>query len=77
MVDARTYTTKDGYATAAFWIQDAEGHPYEANRLDRLSRTIHKTLKGEVVTSEAMKSRDVLKKRERAFKVPTTDHLRQ
>ncbi|MGR3814141.1 MAG: [protein-PII] uridylyltransferase [Cognatishimia activa] len=72
VVDARTYTTKDGYATAAFWIQDAEGHPYEANRLDRLSRTIHKTLKGEVVTSEAMKSRDVLKKRERAFKVPTT-----
>ena len=72
VVDARTYTTKDGYATAAFWIQDAEGRPYEANHLDRLSRTIHKTLRGEVVTSEAMKSRDVLKKRERAFKVPTT-----
>ncbi len=25
--DARTYTTKDGFATAAFWIQDAEGTP--------------------------------------------------
>ena len=23
VVDARTYTTKDGYATAAFWVQDA------------------------------------------------------
>jgi [protein-PII] uridylyltransferase len=72
VVDARTYTSKDGYATAAFWIQDSDGSPYAANRLDRLSRTIHKTLKGEVVTSEAMKSRDVLKKRERAFQVGTT-----
>ncbi|MCE8471860.1 [protein-PII] uridylyltransferase, partial [Rhodovulum sulfidophilum] len=24
VVDARTYTTKDGYATAAFWIQDGD-----------------------------------------------------
>ena len=36
VVDARTYTSKDGYATAVFWIQDAEGHPYEAARLPRL-----------------------------------------
>jgi [protein-PII] uridylyltransferase len=72
VVDARTYTSKDGYATAAFWIQDAEGHPYEASRLPRLSKMIHKTLAGEVVTTEAMKSRDVIKKRERAFRVPTT-----
>ncbi len=72
IVDARTYTSKDGYATAAFWVQDSEGHPYEANRLPRLQKMIHKTLKGEVVTSEAMKARDVIKKRERAFRVPTT-----
>ena len=26
VVDARTYTTKDGIATAVFWIQDADGH---------------------------------------------------
>ncbi|WP_265018672.1 [protein-PII] uridylyltransferase [Cognatishimia activa] len=72
VVDARTYTSKDGYATAAFWIQDADGSPYEASRLNRLSQMIRKTLMGEVVTSEAMKSRDVIKKRERAFRVPTT-----
>lgn len=72
VVDARSYTTKDGFATAAFWIQDADGHPYEASRHARLSKMIHRTLKGEVVASEAMKSRDVLKKRERAFRVPTT-----
>ncbi len=72
VVDARTYTSKDGYATAAFWVQDAQGHPYEAGKLGRLSAMIHKSLKGEIITREAMKSRDVIKKRERAFKVPTS-----
>ena len=71
VVDARTYTSKDGFATAVFWIQDADGHPYEAERLPRLREMIHKTLKGEVVATEAIKSRDKIKKRERAFKVPT------
>ncbi|MBE1283628.1 MAG: [protein-PII] uridylyltransferase [Rhodobacteraceae bacterium] len=72
VVDARTYTSKDGYATAAFWVQDADGAPYEASRLTRLSQMIHKTLKGEVIATEAMRDKDKLKKRERAFRVPTT-----
>ena len=72
VVDARTFTSKDGYATAAFWIQDAEGKPYEKAKLGRLSQMIRKTLAGEVVTRDAIKSRDKIKKRERAFKVPTT-----
>jgi [protein-PII] uridylyltransferase len=71
VVDARTYTSKDGFATAAFWIQDGDGHPFEADRLPRLRQMILKTLRGEVVPREAIKSRDKLKKRERAFKVPT------
>ena len=71
VVDARSYTTKDGYVTDAFWIQDAEGHPFEASRLPRLTQMIQKTLKGEVVAGEALKSRDKIKKRERAFNVPT------
>ena len=72
VVDARTYTSKDGYATAVFWIQDADGRPYEEARLPRLRQMIHKTLLGEVVATEAIKSRDKIKKRERAFKVPTS-----
>ncbi|OUS22467.1 [protein-PII] uridylyltransferase [Rhodobacterales bacterium 59_46_T64] len=72
VVDARTYTSKDGYATAAFWIQDADGHPFERDRLPRLRQMIHKTLLGEVVAKDAMKSRDKIKKRERAFNVPTS-----
>ncbi|MAM62738.1 MAG: [protein-PII] uridylyltransferase [Maritimibacter sp.] len=71
VVDARTYTTKDGYATAVFWVQDHDGHPFEDIRLKRLEDMIHKTLSGKVVAREAMRSRDKMKKRERAFKVPT------
>jgi [protein-PII] uridylyltransferase len=69
--DARTYTSKDGYATPVFWIQDAEGHPYEASRLPRLRQMIEKTLKGEVVARDALKDRDKVKKREREFRFPT------
>lgn len=71
IVNARTYTSKDGYATAIFWIQDADGAPYEKSRLPRLQQMIQKTLKGEVVPRDAIKDRDKIKKREQAFKVPT------
>ena len=72
VVDARTFTTKDGYATAAFWIQDAEGHPYDPTRLPRLRKMIERTLMGEVVAREALADRDKMKKREKAFNVPTS-----
>jgi [protein-PII] uridylyltransferase len=71
VVDARTYTSKDGYATAVFWVQDIEGKPYEVSRLPRLRATIEKTLKGEVIAREALKDRDKIKKREREFRFPT------
>ena len=71
VVDARSYTTKDGFVTDAFWIQDSEGNAYEAARLPRLRQMIAKTLKGEVRARDALKSRDRIKKREKAFKVPT------
>jgi [protein-PII] uridylyltransferase len=72
VVDARTYTSKDGFATAVFWVQDSEGNPYEEARLPRLKGMIDKTLKGEVVASQALKGREKIKKRERPFDVPTT-----
>jgi len=71
VVDARTYTSKDGFATAVFWIQDADGSPFEESRLPRLRQMIHKTLQGEVVPREAIRARDKLRKRERVFRVPT------
>lgn len=71
VVDARSYTTIDGYATAVFWVQDTDGKPYETSKIARLKSMILRTLKGEVVASEALKTRDKLKKRERNFIVPT------
>ncbi|OWU70130.1 protein-PII uridylyltransferase [Roseovarius sp. 22II1-1F6A] len=72
VVDARTYTTKDGYVTAVFWMQDAEGNEYEAAKLPRLRAMIEKTLGGEILAREALVSRDKLKKRERGFQFPTS-----
>ena len=72
VVDARTYTSKDGYATAAFWVQDKYGNPYKVTHLNRLHDMIEKTLRSEVITQEAIKDRDRFKKRERAFTVPTS-----
>ena len=72
IVDARTFTTKDGFATAAFWIQDASGTPYEASKLPRLRKMIERTLAGDVVARDALVPKDKIKKRERAFKVPTS-----
>lgn len=71
VVDARTYTTRDGYATAVFWIQDAEGHPFAEDRLPRLRQTILRTLKGEIVTRDAFATRDKPRKRNREFRFPT------
>ncbi len=71
VVDARTYTSKDGYATAVFWVQDGDGHPYDPMRIPRLKSTIERTLKGEIIAREGLESRDKIKKRERDFRVPT------
>ncbi|AUH66470.1 [protein-PII] uridylyltransferase [Paracoccus zhejiangensis] len=71
VVDARTYTTKDGFATAVFWVQDADGHPYAEDRLPRLRKMIDRTLKGEVVARDAFADRDKIRKREREFRFPT------
>jgi [protein-PII] uridylyltransferase len=72
VVDARTYTSSDGYATAVFWVQDGEEGPYEASRLPRLRQMIERTLKGEVLPRKSFVDRDKLKKREKAFNVSTS-----
>ncbi len=72
VVDARTYTSTDGYATAVFWIQDMDGKPFETSRLGRLNKMIKRILLGEVITTDALKSKGKLKPREKDFIVPTT-----
>lgn len=72
VVDARTYTSSDGLATAVFWIQDSDGKPYDETRLSRLRKMILRILKGEVIARDALRSKDKIKKRERDFIVPTS-----
>ncbi|MGV6840025.1 MAG: [protein-PII] uridylyltransferase [Planktomarina sp.] len=72
IVDARSYTTKDGYVTAVFWVQDKEGTPYGMDRVANLERMINKSLKGEVITRDAVQKKDKIKRREKPFRVPTT-----
>lgn len=72
VVDARTFTTKDGFATAAFWVQDADEAPYEEARLPRLRTMIQKTLQGDIVPRDKLADKDKMKKREKAFRVQTS-----
>ncbi|MEL6583032.1 MAG: [protein-PII] uridylyltransferase [Pseudomonadota bacterium] len=69
--DARSYTTSDGIAVSVFWVQDADGSPYEKSRISRLAKTVNKTLRGEVVARDALAPKDKMKRREREFVVPT------
>ncbi|MBM2575362.1 [protein-PII] uridylyltransferase [Jannaschia sp. Os4] len=71
IVDARSHTSKDGFATMAFWLQDREGHPFDPARLPRLRGMIEKTLRGEVVARDALEGREI-KTRYRDVRVPTS-----
>jgi [protein-PII] uridylyltransferase len=77
VVDARTYTTKDGYVDG-----DASGCRMRRRALRGRAPAPpapddRKTLKGEVVATEALKPKDKLKKRDSAVPLPDRDHLRQ
>jgi [protein-PII] uridylyltransferase len=49
IVDAKAFTTTDGFALDVFSVQDAEGEAFgDAGRLGRLRQSIEKTLRGEV-----------------------------
>ncbi len=71
VVDARSYITTDGIATAAFWVQDHEGRPYDRSRIARLRNSVKRTLQGEIRAGEQLREKDKVKPRERKFVVPT------
>jgi len=71
VIDARSYTTADGYATAVFWLQSKESTPFEENRLNRLNQTIRKALRGQIIPRDELKERGKIRKKEQDFKVPT------
>jgi [protein-PII] uridylyltransferase len=69
IVDAKAFTTTDGFALDIFSVQDAEGGPFgDAARIERLRQSIERTLRGEVTLRVAIAKRPV-KKRSSAFRV--------
>jgi [protein-PII] uridylyltransferase len=69
IVDAKIFTTSDGFALDVFSVQDAEGGPFgDAARIARLRQTIEKTLAGEIVPRRLIAKRSP-KSRTSAFKV--------
>jgi [protein-PII] uridylyltransferase len=69
IVDAKVFTTGDGFALDVFSVQDAEGGPFgDTARVERLRQTILKTLAGEM-TPRAQLARRKPKRRASAFQV--------
>jgi len=69
IVDAKAFTTTDGFALDVFSVQDAEGGTFgDAARVERLRQSIERTLRGEVYPRRAIAQRPA-KKRSSAFRV--------
>ncbi len=69
IVDAKAFTTSDGFALDVFSIQDAEGGTFgDTARVERLRQSIERTLRGEVYPRSAIAKRPA-KKRSTAFRV--------
>ncbi len=69
IVDAKAFTTTDGFALDVFSVQDSDGGPFgDAARVERLRQTIVKTLSGEIRPRSVFANRPP-KKRSRAFVV--------
>lgn len=71
VIDARTYTSSDGYATSVFWILDIAGGHFSENHLPRLHARVAKALINQTPARGGLKARDKIKKAEREFLVPT------
>jgi [protein-PII] uridylyltransferase len=69
IVDAKAFTTADGFALDIFSVQDAEGGPFgDPARVARLRQTIAKTLSGEIKPRAIIAKRPA-RKRASAFHV--------
>jgi [protein-PII] uridylyltransferase len=69
IVDAKAFTTTDGFALDVFSVQDAEGGPFgDPARVERLRQTVAKVLSGEIRPRLVLASR-ARKTRASAFRV--------
>ncbi|MCB5945398.1 [protein-PII] uridylyltransferase [Acidocella sp. KAb 2-4] len=73
IVDARIHTLTDGMALDTFWIQDANGGPFDTpHRLARLAALVEQALSGRLRLAEEIRkaTRSVVQARMRAIHVP-------
>jgi [protein-PII] uridylyltransferase len=76
IVDAKAFTTSDGFALDVFSVQDAEGEAFEdPERLARLRQSIEKTLRGEVWPRRALNARRPARSRANTFKIRPKVHF--
>ncbi|MBL6854155.1 MAG: bifunctional uridylyltransferase/uridylyl-removing protein, partial [Alphaproteobacteria bacterium] len=69
IVDAKAFTTTDGFALDVFSVQDAEGGTFgDTSRVERLRQSVEKTLRGEIWLRETIARRPP-KKKANAFRV--------
>ena len=75
IVDAKAFTTSDGFALDVFSVQDAEGEAFsDSERLGRLRQTIEKTLRGEIRPRREL-ARKVFRNRASAFSIRPKIHF--
>jgi [protein-PII] uridylyltransferase len=75
IVDAKAFTTSDGFAVDVFSVQDAEGEAFgDTERLGRLHQTIEKTLRGEIRPRREL-ARKVQRNRASAFTIKPKIHF--
>jgi [protein-PII] uridylyltransferase len=74
IVDAKAFTTSDGFALDTFWVQDMDGEAFgDGERLARLRQTIEKTLRGEIRPGQQLGRR--VKSRTSAFRIRPKVHF--
>jgi [protein-PII] uridylyltransferase len=70
IVDAKVFTTTDGFALDVFSVQDQEGRNFgDPDRLERLHKTIIRTLRGEIWPRRELKGRKPLRSKASAFRI--------
>jgi [protein-PII] uridylyltransferase len=70
IVDAKAFTTSDGFALDVFSVQDADGGPFgDATRINRLRENINRTLSGQMYPRTALAKREEGRRKIAAFRM--------
>lgn len=72
VIDARTYTSRDGFATAVFWIKNSLNSSLEKKLVERIKHSIKSSLMGQLVPKRVLDEKGKYSRSEREFTVPTT-----